>query len=77
MVKVSMNSKITTHFFWQRTQGLIKTRRAKFGFIPYNTLRVTVARMLIGGGGCIFIYSGSARLVSFEIKLNSKESRRA
>ena len=25
------------------------------------------------GGGCIFIYSGSARLVSFEIKLISKE----
>ena len=27
----------------------------------------------MGGGGCIFIYSGSARLVSFEIKLISKE----
>ena len=35
-----------------------------------------VARMLIGGG-CIFIYSGSARLVSFEIKLISKEVSRA
>ena len=31
-----------------------------------------VARALIEGG-CIFIYSGSARLVSFEIKLISKE----
>ena len=30
-----------------------------------------------GGGGCIFIYSGSARLVSFEIKLISKEVSRA
>ena len=30
-----------------------------------------VGRTLIGG--CIFIYSGSARLVSFEIKLMSKE----
>ena len=30
-----------------------------------------------GGGGCIFIYSGSARLVSFEIKLISKEASRA
>ena len=36
-----------------------------------------VARTLIGGGGCIFIYSGSARLVSFEIKLISKEVSRA
>ena len=37
-----------------------------------------VARTLIGGGGgCIFIYSGSARLVSFEIKLISKEISRA
>ena len=39
-----------------------------------------VARTLIGGGGggvCIFIYSGSARIVSFEIKLISKEVSRA
>ena len=37
-----------------------------------------VARALMGGGeGCIFIYSGSARLVSFEIKLISKEASRA
>ena len=37
-----------------------------------------VARTLIGGGGgCIFIYSGSARLVSFEMKLISKEVSRA
>ena len=35
-----------------------------------------VARTLIGGG-CIFIYSGSARLVSFEMKLISKEVSRA
>ena len=34
-----------------------------------------VARTLIGG--CIFIYSGSASLVSFEIKLISKEVSRA
>ena len=40
--------------------------------------RRAVARALIGGGGgCIFIYSGSARLVSFEIKLISKEVSRA
>ena len=37
-----------------------------------------VARALIGGGGgCIFIYSGRARLVSFEIKLISNEVSRA
>ena len=34
-----------------------------------------VARTLIGG--CIFTYSGSARIVSFEIKLISKEVSRA
>ena len=37
--------------------------------------RRAVARALIGG--CIFIYSGSARPVSFEIKLISKEVSRA
>ena len=30
-----------------------------------------------GGGGCIFIYSGSARLISFEIDFISKETSRA
>ena len=29
-----------------------------------------------GGGYCIFIYSGSARLISFEIRLISKETSR-
>ena len=38
---------------------------------PFPIVRA-VARALIGG--CIFIYSGSARLVSFEIKLISKEA---
>ena len=40
---------------------------------------MAVARALIGGGGegGIFIYSGRARLVSFEIKLISKEVSRA
>ena len=37
-----------------------------------------VARTLIGGGGgCIFIYSGSARLASFEINFISKETSQA
>ena len=36
-----------------------------------------VARTLIGGGGCIFIYSGSARLTPFEINFISKETSRA
>ena len=35
-----------------------------------------VARTLIGGG-CIFIYSGYARLTSFEINFISKETSRA
>ena len=39
------------------------------------TFNRAVARTLIGG--CIFIYSGSARLVSFEMKLISKEVSRA
>ena len=29
-------------------------------------------RTLIGGGGCIFIYSGYARLISFEINFITK-----
>ena len=40
-------------------------------------LRRAVARTLIGGGGCMFIYSGSARLASFEINFISKETSRA
>ena len=36
-----------------------------------------VAKTLIGGGGGIFIYSGSARLTSFEINFISKETSRA
>ena len=35
-----------------------------------------VARTLIGGGGCIFIYSGYARLISFEINFTTKETSR-
>ena len=42
---------------------------------PMHTGRA-VARALIGGG-CIFIYSGSARLVPFEMKLILKEVSRA
>ena len=42
-----------------------------------ETRRRAVARTLIGGGGCIFIYSGSARLTSFEINFISKETSRA
>ena len=42
-------------------------------------IRRAGARMLIGGrgGGVYIIYSGSARLVSFVIKLISKEISRA
>ena len=42
-----------------------------------KTLSRAVARTLIGGGGgCIFIYSGSARPTSFEINFISKEISR-
>ena len=40
------------------------------GIIFYDKVRTisrAVARTLIGGGGCLFIYSCSARLVSFQI----------
>ena len=45
-------------------------------FKAVNAIRA-VARTLIGGGGCIFIYSGSARLASFEINFIPKETSRA
>ena len=35
------------------------------------------ARTLIGGGGCIFVYSGYARLISFQINFITKETSRA
>ena len=46
-----------------------------FNFLVVKISRA-VARTLIGGG-CIFIYSGSARLTSFEINFISKETSRA
>ena len=47
------------------------------GYFEWRDTIRAVARTLIEGGGCIFIYSGSARLVSFEMKLISKEVSRA
>ena len=58
----------------------------KSSFIPDQVITIlgfkinsivirAVARTLIGG--CIFIYSGSARLTSFEINFISKETSRA
>ena len=45
---------------------------------PDESIHRAVARTLVGGGGgCIFIYSGSARLTSFEINFISKETSRA
>ena len=48
-----------------------------FFFNYFSTINITIffARTLIGG--CIFIYSGSARLASFEINFISKETSRA
>ena len=37
-------------------------------YVKVNFVRRAVARTLIGGGGCIFMYSCSARRVSFQIK---------
>ena len=51
-----------------------------YGYFTWADFRYNsraVARTLIGGGGCIFIYSGSARLTSFEINFISKETSRA
>ena len=49
-----------------------------FGMLTLPTEFRAVARMLIvGGGGCIFIYSGYARLTSFEINFISKETSEA
>ena len=42
-----------------------------------QTARAAARTLIGGGGGCIFIYSDSARLVSFDIKLISKEISRA
>ncbi len=46
------------------------------GVVEYTKLRSGVTRALIGGGGggCIFIYSCSARRISFEIKFIQKKS---
>ena len=51
--------------------GLKLVQRASWPYvvITWSCISRAVARALIGGGGCIFIYSGSARLVSFEMKL--------
>ena len=45
-------------------------------YIKYDSIVVRAgARMLIGG--CIFIYLGYARLISFEINFITKETSRA
>ena len=46
-------------------------------FVIENNFRAVARALIGGGGGSIFIYSGAARLVSFEIKLISKEVSRA
>ena len=42
-----------------------------------STVRAVARTLIWGVGGCIFIYSGYARLTSFEINLISKETSRA
>ncbi len=75
---------------YQNTFSCTKCRSSFIRHLIYHALfcifRVQMAfrdsgvtRALIGGGGggCIFIYSCSARRISFEIKFISKEIRRA
>ena len=55
-------------------------RNVDFSFIVSGSERVFTFHRAVAGaliGGCIFIYSGSARLVCFEIKLISKEVSQA
>ena len=50
--------------------GLIRFSNTK-RFVMHRAVAITLI------GGCIFIYSGSPQLVSFEIKLTSKEVSQA
>ena len=43
-------------------------------FTQLQIISRALGRTLIGGGGCILIYLGSARLISFEINFISKET---
>ena len=52
----------------------VKTSRVK-EFISEN--RAGARTLIGGGGGCIFIYLGYARLISFEINFITKETSRA
>ena len=42
-----------------------------------HTSRAGARTQIGGGGGCIFIYSGHSRLISFEINFITKETNRA
>ena len=50
---------------------------SKFAIFFENGDRAVARALIVEGGGCIFIYSSSAWLDSFEIKLISKEVSRA
>ena len=53
---------------WKQVTGVIVTSGLAISLpFPGSSLERSL------GGGCIFIYSGSARLISFEMKLISKE----
>ena len=51
--------------------------RAGYPVIIVKTDRAVARTLIGGGGGGILIYSGSARLTSFEINFISKEASRA
>ena len=69
-----LSARITRGIFVASYKGKVNKWRELF--LPrFCDPTRAVARTLIGV--CIFIYSGSARLASFEIKLISKEVSRA
>ena len=57
--------------------AVVARARKLFPIWAKVSLRTRAGARTLIGGGCIFIYSGSARLVSFVIKLISKEISRA
>ena len=86
------HSHVSTSFPGNEVGHVCDIQRPKVKDLPTKTAKIlmiivclyisairAVARTLIGGGGggCIFIYSGSARLTSFEINFISKETSRA
>ena len=72
---ILLNYLSKTHLLPKRPVGCYSNFALWF---PPTSLPRAGARTLIGGGGeCMFISSGSARLISFKINFISKETSRA